>query len=282
MRYYLNGLLLSTAIVVCSSLVAVADDLENDLHGLNDAQVDTTVEFSLNNGIFFVLHELGHMLISEFDLPVLGKEEDAADMLSTLILLEAEDETFDKVLEDSVAGWKLSADLGEEPELWATHSLDRQRAYNMLCMMVGKNPERFASVADELDMPAERREECQPEYAKSYNSWFGVLGDYTRDDEETTKFQIKYNTPESNNLLGYAEMVEASNLLEIIEVIANAFKLDDGIKLTTAECEDSNAYWSSDDRELTYCYELAQWFIKNKADLLREQASERPKRRRNG
>jgi hypothetical protein len=32
-------------------------------------------------------HEIGHLLINELDLPVLGWEEDAADSLATLMLL---------------------------------------------------------------------------------------------------------------------------------------------------------------------------------------------------
>lgn len=37
--------------------------------------------FVLANAEFSVMHEMGHVLIAEYDLPVLGREEDAADQL---------------------------------------------------------------------------------------------------------------------------------------------------------------------------------------------------------
>ena len=39
------------------------------------------VRFVTANAEFTLLHEMGHLLISELKLPVLGREEDAADQL---------------------------------------------------------------------------------------------------------------------------------------------------------------------------------------------------------
>src|SRR5262249_42860822 len=137
---------------------AHADALEDDLGGLDKAQQMETVEFGFNNALFFLFHEMGHAMISEFGLPILGREEDAADTLSALVLLEMDDPLFDKALKDSVEGWTLSSDEGADPDLWDEHSLDKQRAYSILCMMVGKDAKKFKDVADKLEMPDERRE----------------------------------------------------------------------------------------------------------------------------
>jgi len=47
-------------------------------------QVRDRVEFVASNVIFATIHEVGHMLIAEMGLPVLGREEDAADAFATL------------------------------------------------------------------------------------------------------------------------------------------------------------------------------------------------------
>lgn len=255
---------------------AQADALEDDLESVSESQMEEIVEFSFANGLFFLFHEMGHMLISEFDFPVLGREEDAADMLSTLILLEMDDPMFDKVLADAVEGWRMSSDAGEDPELWDTHSLDRQRAFNMVCMMVGKDAKRFSKVASDLDMPEDRREECADEYSKTHASWFGLLGPKTRQSGAASSFEITYQPPQEESLSGYAELVKASELLEIVEKVAAIYKLDNGIKLTAAECGDSNAYWSSEDREITYCYELSQWYTQSKAATYQDAEEESP------
>lgn len=63
-------------------------------------QADEADQFALNNAIATVFHEAGHMLISEFSLPVLGREEDAADSLAVMLLLEGEDEDLNSIVED--------------------------------------------------------------------------------------------------------------------------------------------------------------------------------------
>lgn len=52
----------------------------------------TPVEFEEDQSIgavnsFILAHEFGHALIANYELPVLGKEEDAADAISTILLL---------------------------------------------------------------------------------------------------------------------------------------------------------------------------------------------------
>ncbi|KAB1087721.1 hypothetical protein F4V91_15555 [Neorhizobium galegae] len=175
---------------------AQAAALTDDLQGLSKQQVEDSVEFAFGNALFFLFHEAGHMLVSEFNLPVLGREEDAVDTLSTLLLLEADGEVFDTALTDSVDGWTFSAEASEAAEeeqaLWDVHALDRQRAFSMVCMMVGKDAEKFKESADNLEFPEERRKQCVGEYQKARDSWFGVLKPHQRTDGQNNKFTITY------------------------------------------------------------------------------------------
>src|SRR3954453_16695765 len=54
---------------------------------LDPQQRDQLIEFIIGNTLFTLTHELGHAVISEFQLPVIGREEDAADAFATLALL---------------------------------------------------------------------------------------------------------------------------------------------------------------------------------------------------
>src|SRR5262245_19776632 len=51
---------------------------------ISEQELRDHVEFVAGNLIFATVHEVGHMLISEMGLPVLGREEDAADAFATL------------------------------------------------------------------------------------------------------------------------------------------------------------------------------------------------------
>ena len=54
---------------------------------------DTTeTRFVLGNALWTLVHEMAHALIGEFDVALLGKEEDAADCIATIALLHGHTE----------------------------------------------------------------------------------------------------------------------------------------------------------------------------------------------
>src|SRR5438477_5007058 len=54
---------------------------------LNDPAPTEIYTLSLHDALPIFLHEIGHVLIAEMKLPVLGREEDAADTYATRRLL---------------------------------------------------------------------------------------------------------------------------------------------------------------------------------------------------
>src|SRR6516225_7759504 len=64
----------------------LARALQSDPHlkGLSEQQRIDRVEFVVGNTLFVLLHEMGHVLMAEMKLPVLGREEDAADTFAAL------------------------------------------------------------------------------------------------------------------------------------------------------------------------------------------------------
>ncbi|MCM2400372.1 DUF4344 domain-containing metallopeptidase [Rhizobium sp. S153] len=242
---------------------------------LTEEQAEEADQFALNNAIATVFHEAGHMLISEFSLPVLGKEEDAVDGLAVVLLLEAEDEDFNSAVEDFANVWFLtagSADEDEELAFWDSHGLDEQRAYNTVCLMMGKDEKRFKDFADSLDFPEYRREQCPEEYQSLSVSWDRVLAPHEAGENDKTDFKITYEKTDDPQLAYFREMIKDAEILEMVAVtFSGSYKLKDGIKLTASECGEANAYWSPSDREMTLCYEDllnsanldAQWYIDN-------------------
>ncbi|PJI43672.1 MAG: hypothetical protein CTR54_08425 [Rhizobium sp.] len=242
---------------------------------LTEEQSTEADQFALNNAIATVFHEAGHMLVSEFSLPVLGKEEDAVDGLAVLLLLEAEDEDFNSAVEDWANIWFLSAGAKEDEEdnaFWDSHGLDEQRAYATVCLMVGKDKERFNDFAQSIDYPEYRAEECLGEYQSQLQSWEKVLKPHEAGKNDKTKFKITYAPTKDPQLAYFREMIKTAGVMEMVAAaFSGSYKLKDGIKLTAAECGVANAFWSADDREMTLCYEDllnsaeldAQWYIDN-------------------
>lgn len=128
-----------------------------------------------------LLHEMGHALIDAWNLPITGKEEDAADQLSTLILIE-ETEEGEQIALDSALSFRFYADfdIGEEPPYWDEHSLDQQRFYDILCLLYGHNPEKYSYLIMDGTLPPSRAELCQEDYARLKQSWQTLLAPFVK------------------------------------------------------------------------------------------------------
>jgi hypothetical protein len=120
--------------------------------------------------LFGFYHELGHALIHQLDLPAMGREEDSADQIATLMLMEAGDDGVGMAL--SGAYWfNLQQKSGNETPFWDEHAFDGQRYYNILCMIYGSDPAKYQGFVDSGNLPAGRAARCQEEFVKIRGSF---------------------------------------------------------------------------------------------------------------
>jgi hypothetical protein len=154
------------------------------LSRLDDPQRERVVEFVVGNALFTLGHELGHAVITEFNLPVLGREEDAADSFAALALLHVGTDFTHSVLVDAAQGLMLlaarNARFGLRPAFYGEHGLDQQRAYTIVCLMVGSDPATFGDLAQRANLPTERQETCQIDFDQAKTSWLRLLGPHFR------------------------------------------------------------------------------------------------------
>ena len=234
------------------------------IEALDEGKQGEAVDFVLGNAMFVLFHEAGHMLISEYQFPVLGKEEDAVDGLSTMVMLEAGDEALDKALTDAADGWFLSGAeaeaAGQEYAFWDEHSVDEQRAYSIVCMMVGQDPEGFKEFAASNELPEGRQEGCPSEYGKVKDAWTKLLEPHVRKQGGESNIDIVYDEAATEELKPYAEWLKAADVLTLLKVgIADRYVLEDGITFKATTCGAINAFWDPSTRTITYCYELAEF-----------------------
>jgi Putative metallopeptidase len=114
---------------------------------------------------FIFAHEFGHALIHNFDLPVLGREEDAADGIATVLLLKATDGA--TYAADAAEFWDAFSGRQNPPKLAEyadNHSFDRQRAFNILCWVGGSNEGILQALAENEIVPEERLVSCPAEW----------------------------------------------------------------------------------------------------------------------
>lgn len=132
----------------------------------------------LSGAIGFILfHEIGHALIHGLRLPVVGREEDAADQFAALAFLESPEDA------EQIAGaliWLASHARGNRrftlAELADQHALSEQRLLNTLCWMYGRDPFGFVDLVASGALPPERAARCGVEYEQLRESWYTLLG----------------------------------------------------------------------------------------------------------
>ena len=225
---------------------------------------DAATAFVLNNSTYVLYHEIGHLFVGEFGIPILGKEEDAADNVATLLLLAAEADEADYALIDSADGWFLSDaasedEAYEDAEFYGEHSLDVQRAFQIVCLMVGSNAEMFGDIATEIGMDEERQQSCEFDYAQSAQSWEAVLAPFESDGSNSVEINISYEP--SVDYADVVEFLEKTRFFEdAAEQILNGYALPRPITMRSTECGEANAFYSYDEAEVVFCYELADHF----------------------
>lgn len=132
-------------------------------------------------------HESGHMVISIYDLPATGREEDVADQASTYLMLRPIDGKIDSDSIDAIKNtarlYRTSADERGEPDdgaLADVHSPDKTRMYNFECWAYGADPSQSADLVTDGLLPEDRADGCQDEYDKLKHAWDTLLGPYMR------------------------------------------------------------------------------------------------------
>ncbi len=131
--------------------------------------------------VFALMHELGHALVDVLDIPITGREEDAADQLATYLLLN-QGATGDTLAFGAV-GWFATHAAASRLSHFAfadTHGLDIQRVYNIVCWIYGRDPDRYPRIVTEDWLPEDRRAGCPAEYRRFSSSWKRLLAPHRR------------------------------------------------------------------------------------------------------
>lgn len=202
-------------------------------------------------------HEMGHALIDILQPPVLGLEEDAADILSALMINELWDEESSETKLRAAAGlWAASAaewaEAGESPAYYGVHSPDERRYYTYVCLWYGASPDTREPVAIELGLPADRAETCPGEFDLANNSWGAYLDDiYEAGAGETLVWTGP--DPESDAF--------AAVLKEEVDYLNTILSLPAELTVTYEPCGMPNAFFDPSVTGITMCTEMADWAL---------------------
>lgn len=211
-----------------------------------------TQDFVESNVLATFYHELGHALVDTLQLPVLGREEDAADTLSALMIhdLWQEEPAANMVYHTAGAFVAYAAEAeteGYDLAYWDEHSLDMQRYYNLICLFYGANPDEREDLAIELELPEDRAARCPDEFALASDSW-GVMLEGLEPGLKAKGLVMLPGNPDDRLQALLAEEVTELN---------KSYGLLEEITVAVETCGEANAFYDPENRHISICTEYA-------------------------
>ncbi|MCV2402541.1 DUF4344 domain-containing metallopeptidase [Marinomonas sp. C2222] len=162
-----------TVFIPYSFLVEVEERFSDAQYEESGVSVEQATVDALVHTLF---HEFAHAIIYFNEIPVTGREEDAADSFATVLLTEY----FDRGEDISISAADLfhleSGDYEtiEDYDFTGEHSLDAQRYYMIMCHVYGSDPESYGVNLEEM-FEEERGYKCIDEYELARRSWLALL-----------------------------------------------------------------------------------------------------------
>jgi Putative metallopeptidase len=138
--------------------------------------------------LFWTLHETGHAAFDIFQVPLFGREEDAADLFAAYIMLHFGHDQARRWIEGAAyTSDEFMADVPWGKNYASVHGLPQQRFYNLICLAYGADPVTFAGVTENMTnmmeqkgvlpkaqqgvLPKKRAENCEYEFQTFDHAW---------------------------------------------------------------------------------------------------------------
>ena len=126
------------------------------------------------------LHEFAHALFEMLRLPVLGREEDAADQVSAYIMLQLGKVEVRRLIGGVAYAYKTEAEAATKPPTMThfadVHGTPAQRFYNVLCIAYGADKQLFGDIVEKGYLPKDRAEDCKDEYQQVAYAYEKLIG----------------------------------------------------------------------------------------------------------
>jgi len=148
------------------------------------------------------LHETGHAVFDIQQIPRLGREEDAADMVAGFVMLQFGSEVARVMIKgmfNVTHNWQAETPNISVALLADSHSLALQRGFAILCLAYGKEPDTFKDLAQAW-LPPARQPSCAREYRQAENAFRKTILPFVDQPQMKKVQQMQILRPEDSKL----------------------------------------------------------------------------------
>ncbi|WP_419903246.1 DUF4344 domain-containing metallopeptidase [Kiloniella sp.] len=227
----------------------------------------TAQEFIAGNILLTLYHETGHALVSIYDLPVLGSEEDAVDVFSIIALTEELNQgdlspdreiKLDNYLFSTALYWLSMSEQEdlEDADIISEHSLDSERFIQHLCMVYGSDLDFYQDLPQDFGVEDLVTEDCEGLYQYKTDAWYKVLNAHWLGDRIRVKRIVVIEDTPDPSYKGYRQWLHVHGILdEFVDFVEESFHLPKKITLRLKSCGQANAFWDPQALEIVLCDE---------------------------
>jgi hypothetical protein len=214
--------------------------------------------FAADVTLHVVLHELGHAVIREFDLMVLGNEETMADAFATHLLTEHFPERAVGAISARVKSLMIEANEvpRDQWEVRGEHDNDARRAYQIAALALAADKEKYGGVAQIVGMSEKDISKARDYGADIHRAWRRTLSPLMMPAGKVSK-EARFHADDSTRAFVEAGKPSLASLIE------SALQRFDWHSQVTVDFVGGpgRAAWSRSKRTVTVNSEYLQRFI---------------------
>lgn len=214
-------------------------------------------KFASDVTLHVVLHEIGHALVREFDLPVLGNEETLADAFATHYLTTYLPERAVDVLSARTRSLMIEADEVPRDE-WAIggeHNNDARRAFQIAALAYAADPEKYRPVALGIGMSQRDMRGAADYGTEIHRSWRRTLAPLWMPNGTTSRETgIVYDA-------GGGFIRSSDEISGVLSEVLSRFDWHSQVKISFVHGE-GGAGWSRSKRTVTVHSEYVERFVR--------------------
>ena len=205
-------------------------------------------DFAENVLLHVILHELGHGLVREFDLPVLGNEETLADVFATHFVVTRLPDRALPVLNARITSLMIEA--GEVPRMeWTVkgeHNSDARRAFQIAAVAIAYDPDKYSPLAKLVQMDPSDIRKAVDYGSELHRSWRRILTPLWM-PRNLRSTEARVDVQEASV---FGSSLAKRDLVNVIDDIVRSFDWHSQVTVSFA-AGDGGAAWSRSRRTVT-------------------------------
>ncbi len=166
-------------VTICYEYVAQLEQIATKAATPNGIPKETMIVGAF---IQTLLHETARAVFDILELPVWGREDDAADRLAGFLMLQFGKDVARQTIIGTAWFFEASDRTWTGSDFASVASPESQRYFNFLCIAYGGDENTFKFLVDNNILPARRAARCGGEYAKLRFAFLRALMPYVDTD----------------------------------------------------------------------------------------------------